>query len=156
MANSLKKLSFVLVLLLTGSTLMESAVKKTQQPMPSFDGINTVALDNGAYVHPKHLLVRLKDANAILALENIKKDEDFIVKKNFNLVEGLILIEVIHNEIDVNDELSIKNNLLTVRNDIIKNEKVQYVDYDFINVLGKSPTDRAYTCLLYTSPSPRD
>ena len=141
MANSLKKLLFVLTILLTGFILMESAVKKETKLMPKFDGIETVVLDNGAFVHPKHLLVRFNDPNEI---KNISKEEDFIVKKKFNLVDGLVLIEVTHDGIGVNDKNSIKNNLLAIREDIISNQNVQYVDYDFINILDKSPTDSAY------------
>ncbi|MAT10222.1 MAG: hypothetical protein CMM02_04355 [Rhodopirellula sp.] len=141
MVDSLKKLFFMMILLIAGSIYMESAVKKDQQPMPKFDGIKTVVLDNGALVHPKHLLVRLKEEDEI---KNISLVGDFLIKKEFNLVDGLVLIEVNHNGIDANDELSIKNNLLAIREDIISTQKVQYVDYDFINVLDKSPTDRAY------------
>ncbi len=141
MADSLKKLLFVLALLSTGSILMESAVKREKQPMPKFDGIETVVLDNGALVHPKHLLVRFNEPDGV---KNLSIEEGFNVKRKFNLIDGLVLIEVTHDGIDANDKISIKNNLLDIREGIISTEKVQYVDYDFINVLDKSPTDSAY------------
>ena len=141
MADSLKKLLFVLTLLLTGAVFMESAVKKEKQPKPKFDGIETVVLDNGALVHPKHLLVRFNEPDGV---KNLSIEEGFNVKRKFNLIDGLVLIEVTHDGIDANDKISIKNNLLDIREGIISTEKVQYVDYDFINVLDKSPTDSAY------------
>ena len=141
MANSLKKSLFVLTLLLTGSVFMESAVKKEKQPMPKFEGIETVVLDNGALVHPINLLVRFNEPDGI---KNFPVEGGFKVKKKFKLIEGLVLIEISHDGIDAKDEISIKNNLLAVRNDIINTKKVQYVDFDFINILDKSPTDSAY------------
>jgi|TARA_B110000116_G_scaffold96657_1_gene84346 subtilisin family serine protease len=138
-----KKCCFVLVVMFVGSSLGAADIKSNA--LPQFEGVKAVVLDEGIVIHPKNLLVKFNDLEDIHKFRNLVDGNAIEIEKQYTLVPGLALIKVTHDGIENNDIAAIKDNLTLRKNEIIETKLVEYVEYDYLRELKKTPSDSAYT-----------
>ena len=143
MAISFKRSCFILMVMLMAFSL-KAADKKYSNKTPIFDGLNAIILNDDIKIHPKHLLVRFNDSEDITKFRELEDDSDFVIKKQYTLVSGLALVEVTHNGIDGDDGAAIEDNLKKIRREILNTKLFNYVEYDYLRELKKTPSDSAY------------
>ena len=143
MAISFRKICSIFIVMLFGVSL-EAAEMKDPIVLPQIEGLNPIILNEGVFIHPKNLLARFKSPKDVLNFDELINDNDIKLVKQYNLVSGLVLLKVTHNDLEIGDNESLKNNLDEKINKIKKLNSVIYVEYDYLKKSVKAPTDSAY------------
>ena len=142
MSNLLKRCCLAFVFLLAANL---NALEVKNGELPEFNGVPAVVLKkSGSVIHPSHLIVRLKNNNDLEELKNLIAGESIDFKKEFKFLPGLVLLEVIHADIDKFDSEKIKNRLSEKLAYLSERKIINYAEYDIIDKYTKSPTDSAY------------
>ena len=141
MLSILKRCLFLFTILLAANM---TAVDNQKHLLPKFKGISAFSIENGSLVHPSHLLVRLDNEKKSSDFKLNIEDLNIIIKKKFNSLPGLVLVEVNHLGVDTNKTSEIKENLINKLNLLSNLDSVKYVEHDVIDEYIKKPNDSAY------------
>ena len=137
----LKRCLFLFTMLLAANMI---AIDNQKHLLPKFKGISAFSIENGSLVHPSHLLVRLDNEKKSSDFKLNIEDLNIIIKKEFNFLPGLVLVEVNHVGVDTNKTSEIKENLINKLKLLSSLDSVKYVEHDAIDEYTKTPNDSAY------------